>query len=62
MRNITDGEKKTGNLSGGLVGWEKIITEIVTTITVASRLPVVAPTATLLLLPITFISVLKITN
>ena len=59
MRNINEGEKKWETW---VVGWEKIITEIVTTITVASRLPVVAPTATLLLLPITFISVLKITN
>ena len=45
-----------------MVGWENIITEIVTIIIVASRLPDVAPTATLLLVPMISISDAKTTN
>ena len=39
-----------------MVGWEKILTETLTAITLASRLPDIAPTATLLLVPIIFFS------
>ena len=48
MRNLNEGGKKRKTW---VMGWEKI-TEIVTAITLASRLPDIALTATMLLVPI----------